>query len=68
MTTINILYIDDHPEVALAKYLDNYKNLKCEIEYSYIEFNPDEGYESLINNPDVKAANIIFIDSKLFLF
>ena len=66
MTTINILYIDDHPEVALAKYLDNYKNLKCEIEYSDIEFNPDEGCESLINNPDVKAANIIFIDSKLF--
>lgn len=66
MTTINILYIDDHPEIALAKYLDNYKNLNCEIEYSDIEFNPDEGYESLINNPDVKAANIIFIDSKLF--
>lgn len=66
MTILKILYIDDHPDAALAKYLDNYKNSNCEIEYSDIEFNPDEGYESLINNPDVKTANIIFIDSKLF--
>ena len=66
MTTLKILYIDDHPEAALSKYLDNYKNSNCEIEYSDIEFNPDEGYESLINDPDVKSANIIFIDSKLF--
>ena len=60
MTTLKILYIDDHPEAALSKYLDNYKNSNCEIEYSDIEFNPDEGYESLINDPDVKSANIIF--------
>lgn len=66
MEILKILYIDDHPEISLSKYLDKYKSQSCEIEYSDIEFKPDEGYESLINNPDVKSANIIFIDSKLF--
>lgn len=66
MTTLKILYIDDNPEPALAKYLDKYQSQTCEFEYSDIKFNPDEGYESLINNPDVKSANIIFIDSRLF--
>lgn len=66
MLALKILYIDDQPEVALAKYLDNYKNPRCEIEYSDILFNPEEGYESLINNPDVESSNIVFIDSKLF--
>lgn len=66
MENLKILYIDDNPDVALAKYLDKYKDSNCEIEYSDIEFRPEEGYESLINNSDVKSANIIFIDSKLF--
>lgn len=66
MSTLKILYIDDNPEPALAKYLDKYQSDACNFEYSDIKFNPDEGYESLINNPDVKTANIIFIDSRLF--
>lgn len=66
MSTLKILYIDDNPEPALAKYLDKYQSYACNFEYSDIKFNPDEGYESLINNPDVKSANIIFIDSRLF--
>ena len=33
MTTLKILYIDDHPEAALSKYLDNYKNSNCAIKY-----------------------------------
>lgn len=63
---MKILYIDDNPEPALAKYLDRYQSPMCAFEYSDIRFNPDEGYESLINNPEVKSANIIFIDSRLF--
>ena len=66
MEILKILYIDDNPEPSLSKYLDKYKNSSCDIEYSDIKFNPDEGYESLINNAEVKSANIIFIDSKLF--
>lgn len=66
MTTLKILYIDDNPEPALAKYLDKYYSTACDFDYSDIKFNPDEGYESLINNPEVKSSNIIFIDSRLF--
>jgi hypothetical protein len=66
MVTLKILYIDDNPEPALAKYLDNYQNEACEFDYSDIKFNPDKGYESLINNSEVKGANIIIIDSRLF--
>ena len=46
METLKLLYIDDHPETSLSKYLDKYKSPSCEIEYSDIEFKPDEGYES----------------------
>ena len=66
MDILKILYIDDNPEPALAKYLDKYKSEHCELEYSDIIFNPAEGYESLINNPEVIGSNIIFIDSRLF--
>lgn len=66
METLKIVYIDDWPDISLSKYLDNYKSSKCKIEYLDIEFKPNDGYESLICNPDVKSANIIFIDSKLF--
>lgn len=66
MSTLKILYIDDNPEPALAKYLDKYQSQICDFEYSDIKFNPDEGYERLINNPEVKSSNIIFIDSRLF--
>lgn len=66
MEILKILYIDDNPEPSLSKYLDRYMNSSCDIESSDIKFNPDEGYESLINNTEVKSANIIFIDSKLF--
>ena len=66
MDILKILYIDDNPEPALVKYLDKYKSEHCELEYSDIIFNPAEGYESLINNPEVIGSNIIFIDSRLF--
>lgn len=67
MEIINLLYIDDSPEGALERYLDQeYCNPNFEIKYSEIIFNPNEGYESLIRNPLVQAANIIFIDSRLF--
>lgn len=66
MENLKIIYIDDYPETSLSKYLDKYKNSSCNVESLDIKFNPDAGYESLISNPDVKSANIIFIDSKLF--
>ena len=66
MDNIQILYIDDLPDTALAKYLDNYTADNCKIEYSDIAFKSEEGYESLINKKEVRSANIIFIDSRLF--
>lgn len=66
MATLKMLYIDDRPEPALSKYLDKYHSTACELDYSDITFNPDEGYESLIYNTEVTNSNIIFIDSALF--
>lgn len=66
MDTLKIMYIDDNPEPALARYLDEYHSDSCAFGYSNIIFKPEDGYESLINNPDVTSSNIVFIDSRLF--
>ena len=66
MDTIKMIYIDDSPDISLSKYLDKFRSGLCQFVYSDIEFNSEEGYESLINNTEVRTANIIFIDSKLF--
>lgn len=36
MSFLKILYIDDNPEPALAKYLDRYQSPMCAFEYSDI--------------------------------
>lgn len=66
MEKISILYIDDSPEGALERYLESYTRDDCHIDFNVIIFDPNNGYESLINNPLVQTANIIFLDSKLF--
>lgn len=66
MEKIKILYIDDNPDSSLSKYLDKYNQDNCNFDFSDIEFKPEDGYESLINNPEVRKANVIFIDSRLF--
>lgn len=67
MNEIRILYIDDELDTELSKYLDNYENCKCNIiNLPNIIFEPAKGYQSLLNNDNVRNANIIFIDSRLF--
>ena len=66
MDTIKMIYIDDSPDISLSKYLDKFRSGLCQFDYSDIEFNSEEGYESLINNTEVRTANNIIIDSKLF--
>lgn len=66
MEKIKVIYIDDAPDTSLSRYLDEYKKQNCEFEFSDLQFMPEDGYESLINNPEVRSANVIFIDSKLF--
>lgn len=67
MDKYSLVYIDDKPEAALTKYLDkDFHSDKYEIVCSEIIFIPEDGYESLLWNPKVRAANIILIDSWLF--
>lgn len=66
MEKIKILYIDDTPDITLSRFLDEYTQCDYEFTFSDIEFIPENGYDSLINNPEVRSANIIFIDSRLF--
>lgn len=67
MDKINIVYIDDRHDEILSRYLgEEYTNSDFEIEHEDILFDPNEGYESLIQNPSVMHANIIIIDSRLF--
>ena len=65
--TIVLLYIDDRPETSLSKYLDEeYSHEKYTTQYADIWFKPQDGYESLLTNPKVKSADVIFVDSRLF--
>jgi len=67
MEELHIVYIDDRPESGLERYLDEeYSKTEYVTMYAEIIFAPELGYESLIRDPIVQTANIIFIDSKLF--
>lgn len=67
MDKYSVVYIDDKPEAALTKYLDKeFYSEDYQIDCSEIIFKPEEGYESLLSDPRVSAANIILIDSWLF--
>lgn len=67
MREIKIVYIDDHPDPGLSRYLDTeFSSPLFRKSYEEIAFNPAEGYESLIKNSLVQQANIIIIDSMLF--
>ncbi|MGL4508852.1 hypothetical protein [Cetobacterium sp.] len=67
MEEINILYIDDQPDILLSFYLSSrYKNEKVNISYQSHEFKNGERYEDLLLNSKVKKSNVILIDSNLF--
>lgn len=67
MEKYSLVYIDDNPETALSRYLDEeFKSDNYEIVFSEIRFNPEDGYESLLSDQMVSSANIILIDSWLF--
>ena len=67
MEVYSLVYVDDNPEIALARYLDKvFHDDNYEINFSEIIFKPDEGYKSLLTNPLIQSANIIIIDSWLF--
>ena len=67
MEKYSLVYIDDNPETALSRYLDEeFKSDNYEINCSEIIFKPEEGYESLLSDQRVCSANIILTDSWLF--
>lgn len=64
---IKLVYIDDDREEDISAYLeDDYRNEKYEIEYREVKFEGENGYESLLESPEVASANVILIDSRLF--
>ncbi|MBQ3500902.1 MAG: hypothetical protein IJA70_05730 [Oscillospiraceae bacterium] len=67
MEKYSLVYIDDNPETALTRYLDEeFRSDNYEIICSEIIFKPEDGYESLLSDQRVSSANIILIDSWLF--
>lgn len=67
MDKYSLVYIDDNPETALSRYLDEgLRNDNYEIVFSEIIFHPEEGYDILLSDQRVRSANIILIDSLLF--
>ncbi|ULQ60409.1 hypothetical protein K7I13_03620 [Brucepastera parasyntrophica] len=67
MDELHIVYVDDNIDTGLSRYLDEeYNPPNFQKIYVEVEFDPSLGYESLIQNPKIQAANIILIDSRLF--
>lgn len=72
---INIIYIDDNSDEILSQYMtrgycatpfQRSDTTQIAKDYKEIRFCGDEGYEVLLQNATVKAANVILIDNHLF--
>lgn len=72
---INIVYIDDNSDEILSQYMNKEycatpfqqpDITQIEKVYKEVRFCGDEGYEALLQNVTVKAANVILIDNHLF--
>lgn len=67
MDKFSLVYVDDNPDTALSRYLDQeFRSDNYEIDYSEIRFEPQEGYKSLLSDTKIQRANIILVDSRLF--
>lgn len=67
MEKVNVLYIDDHIDMYISLYLDEmYTYEGIHTEYAERTFTTDDTYESLLNDKEVRSADIIIIDSMLF--
>lgn len=67
MNDINLVYIDDQIDPVISKYLYEYSIKEGNnIEYNEIEFDPRNGYESILQDEKTRSANIVIIDDKLF--
>lgn len=67
MDKFSLVYIDDNPDTALSRYLDQeFRSDDYEIDYYEIRFSPKEGYKSLLSDTRIQHANLILVDSWLF--
>ena len=66
MENINIVYVDDNPDIYLNLFLEFYKEEGIKINYSSIIFEQADSYKTLLENQVIRDANIVFIDSRLF--
>jgi len=68
MSTFNLVYVDDNPDNYIGSFLDNYQcqDPSNQITYFEIQFDTSSDYESILNNPTIREANIIVIDDRLF--
>lgn len=72
---INIVYIDDNSDEILSRYMASIycarpfpqsDIIQIKKDYKEVRFCEKDGYEALLQNVTVKAANVILIDNHLF--
>ena len=75
MSEIRIVYIDDQIDELLSRYInEEYRATPLNVAPGHhvqkickeVRFEGENGYGSLLNNPEVRAANVILIDNHLF--
>ena len=68
MENINVLYIDDKIDPHITKYLDSSIEITdVNIFTNEYEFNIEsDTYKTILENEEIKKADIILIDSRLF--
>lgn len=65
--SIKICYIDDDIDLVTTRYLrSEYENEKADIEYNESIFCEDDTYETLLKKEEIREADILILDSKLF--
>ena len=62
MSEIKIVYVDDSIDPTLSRFLET----KYGSNYEEVEFDCNNGYEDLLKSDQIRSANIVIIDSKLF--
>jgi len=76
MAEIKIVYIDDQIDPMLSKYISEVycsnpytiETTKQEVrkKYSEVKFESGQGYKSLLQDTDIRSANVVLIDNHLF--
>lgn len=66
METINIVYVDDKIDPYVSGYLSSLSSGEYLYEEKEIKFSNGDSYESMLSIEEIRAADILFLDSMLF--